>query len=236
MSPTADPAPGRARQGRRRSGGPARAVLVGAGAAMLLALPLGCGSEPPTPAERLDELRRTLARKVPAGWQVGYARDAGFRLRAEVAGGDLVLWRTEKAGLVSRPPEIVPEENPGTLHFAVSPRPFIPRDEYAERWAANEAIRKEHERVMHRVAMVPRDENGELMPRGTVEELDVARFSREYAALPAYDKNMPTHYYRDLALRLRDYRTSLLPKERELQQEMNTVWVVLMSAVEAYGR
>ncbi len=217
---------------------PLRTGLLGAcvAAAMVLAGPLGCESEPRTPEETLEHLRGVLARKVPDGWQVDYARDVEFPLREGVEGGDLVVWRPEKTPLVSRPPAIVPPEDPGTLHFAVSPKPFIPPEEYPERWAENEAIRKEHERVLHKVAMVPRNEQGELMPRGTAEELEVARFRREYAQLPPYEKDMPTHHFGGVALKLRDYRTVLLPKDRKLQQEMNTVWVALVSTVEAYHR
>ena len=218
---------------RRRLNAP-RANACAALSLTLLVLPVGCGSTARTPQDSLQALRNILSKKIPQGWQVSAAREVSFPLDEKIRPGDLVVWRTDKARLLARPPSIVPQPNPGTLYFAVSLREFIPPEQYGQRWRENEQIRKEHERVLHSVAMVPRNEKGELMPRGTVEELDVARFKREHAKLPPYQPDMPTHYFGSIALRLRDYRTVLLPENREHQQEMNQVYVALCTAMREY--
>ena len=217
--------------GRRR--GWAAALSLGALAAAVAA---GCGESASTPQAAFDHLRAVLARRVPAGWRVAYGHDVPFAVRSPAGPDDIVVYKTEPVRLQGRPPAPPPDPNPGPIYFALSLKPFIPSDQYADVWKKNEAVRKEHERVLHRVANVPRNEQGQLMPRGTVESQQVASFREEYAKLPPFDPDLPTRYFRGVGVNIRDFRTVLVPVERQWQQEMNQVYVQLMLVLSEYER
>lgn len=191
----------------------------------------GCGQESPT---TLEELRQLIAAKLPKGWKVGYASQAPFPLIAPTAGQDLVVYRAEPVVLQPAASSTQPA-GPGYIHFSISPKPFIAPTEYRQKWKANEAIRKDHERVLHTVRNIPRSINDELMPRDGYEAEAVSKFKAKYAALPPFDKDMPTHYYGTLAVVLRDWRTRLVPESREMQQDMNQAYALLNTILSRYS-
>jgi hypothetical protein len=217
-------------QGLRRAGAGAAAGLV------VLALAAGCGQQAASPEQTVENLRRLLQSKVLKGWKVSYGRDVDFPLEPATQPGDLVVYKTEKVMVGPRSPDAEAPADPQAIYYTVSIKPFIPPAEFPEVWKKNEAIRKEHERVLRTVANVPRSPAGQLMPRGVAEGLQVADFEKEYAALPPYDKDMPTHYYENVGLIVRDWRKVLVPVQRDHQQEMNQVYALIYMAVHEYEK
>jgi hypothetical protein len=196
----------------------------------------GCGGEEATSVE---DIRKSLAERAPPGWKVAYAKDAGIECLPPTKGDDLVMYKADAVKLqVLRAAGTQPgsaAETTGHLHFTLSPRPFIKPDDFAKIFAEHDELRKEHARCEHRVEMVPRNTKGELMPRGTVESLEVAAYREAKAKLAPYDpEKLPTHSLRGLAVRVYDWRPKLLPVDRDLQQEYNTAFVAIAGYLKPY--
>jgi hypothetical protein len=200
----------------------------------MLCLAAGCADQASGPERTIEDLRNRLQSKVLKGWQVDYARNVAWPLEPPTQPGDLVVYKAEKVKIGPPRPSAQAPADPQAIYYTISIKPFIPPDHYPDLWKKNEAIRKEHARVLRTVANVPRSPTGELMPRGTAEGLQVADFQKEYEALPPYDHDMPTHYYGNVGLVIRDWRKVLVPENRDHQQEMNQIYALLYMAVQEY--
>jgi hypothetical protein len=74
------------------------------------------------------------------------------------------------------------------------------------------------------------------MPRGTEESEQYGRFRENYPKLPPYDPDEPTHHFRGVAFKLRDWRAIQEPDDRTAQTEMNTAYVAISKALTPYRR
>ena len=222
---------------------------IGVGLLVALLAAAGCESTPRTPEETMDQLRERLADKLPDGWQVGYVRDAAFAVRDEVLNvgdlsayrekpqsGDLVAWRTEPVKLQHRTNLPPPEPDPGHVYFVLSAKPLIAPAEYADVSKKNQDALDRRKTLLRDVSNVSRDASGNFLPRGQAESGQVNSFRAKYAKLPPHDAFLPRYYYENTAVRLRDYRTVLVPETREHMREMNTTYVTLLEVLTPYGQ
>ncbi len=213
----------------------AELLLAAAWVSTVAILLPGCESE--AARETPEGLRSELADKMPEGWKISFAREVTFPLQSMEKPGDLIVWKTQKVNVQSRPAATQPVVNPTTLYYSLSFRDYVPTEKYNELWNKQEELRKDHARVLHKVEMVRRDEKGNLWPRGTVEQLEVAAFRAAYAKLPPYDPDLlPTHHFGSVAVRIRDWRGNLFPEDREFQTEQNKVYAAMLSILKSYRK
>jgi hypothetical protein len=199
---------------------------------LLLAL-AGCGPNVTDPDRDAKELRDWLRRKLPAGWQVGTAQEAGFPTLPPTKADDILLWKTEPVTLEWRK-EPVATQVVAHVYFTLARVGWIEPAEFAGIFKQNEELRKQHDYYRARMANVPRDETGKFMPRGVAEALALKSEQEEYAKLAPVRADLPTHYYGQLALQVHDWRTVLVPAEREVQQEQNRVFALFNEIMKRY--
>ena len=222
----------------------AAALLLGA----CLAAGAGCEKEPQTPDEALGQLTERIEPKLRPGWKISRVKDAPFAVRPEKvdaqdltpyveapAGDDLLVWKAQPVALQDRPGADL-EANPGHLYFVLSPREFIEPGDYAARARTNEEAIEKRRHLLRDVANVPRDADGRLRARGAAESEQIAAFRKKYDAMPPYEAFLPTHYFGRVGIRLRDYRTTLVPVEREDRQDVNQMYVEIIQILSEYGR
>ncbi len=211
-------------------------VMCGLAAALLVigAMAHGCAAEAEelTEEQALARLQRDIDRVLPRTWQVGTVEQANAKAGLELEGEGLVAWRTEPVELRQRDADGEPVE--ATLHFHLQQRPWIEPADFREIYRENEALRQRHRDVLRMVRHIPRNVEGELMPRDQNEQAAVSRFRAAYEQLPDYRRDLPTHRFRGVALTLHDERTEIIPAERELQTEKNTVYAQIANILTAY--
>jgi hypothetical protein len=199
----------------------------------LLLVLAGCGPHLSGPERDVQELRDWFRRKLPAGWQVGTAREAGFPVLPPTKADDLVLWKSEPVALEWRT-EPVAAQMVAHVYFTLARVEWVEPAEFAELHRKNEALRKQHDHYRARMTNVPRDADGNFMPRGVAEASALRSVQKEYAKLPPYRTDLPTHYYRRVAWQVHDWRTVLVPAEREVQQEQNRVFALFNEIMKRY--
>jgi hypothetical protein len=202
----------------------------------------GCGAPTEeTQATKLEALRRAIAENLPKGWQIGFGKDSGVAFVAPTQPDDILVWKTDKVLLRKRggmAEDDAPASAPAPVHvyFTISPRPFIEPDAYAGVHKSNLAVKAMHDHWLKTVSHIPRNANGDIMPRGTEESEQVGKFKANYPKLPPYDPDEPTHHFRGMAFKLRDWRTVQEPEDRTAQTEMNTAYVAITKAMTPYRR
>ena len=205
-----------------------REIIVGA---CLLVL-AGCGG-PTGPDADLAELRERLTRKLPAGWQVSTAKEVSFPLLPPTKANDLILWKTQPVALEWRK-EPVTTQMTAHVYFTLGLENWIEPDQFLEIYKANEALKKQHAYYRAKMANVPRDESGKFMPRGVAEATALKNAQEEYAKLKPFRTDLPTQYYGKLAIQVYDWRTVLVPADREPQQEQNRVFALFNEILQRY--
>ena len=208
---------------------------------------VGCEKAPETPEEAMTALADHVQDKVREGWKVARVKDAPFKVMDEkvnagdlkpyyepLSDGDIVVYRAEPVQLQQRPglPEV--DANPGHIYFVLSLKDYIEPGEYAEMAKANQEAIEKRRWALRDVANIRRDAEGNLKPRGQAESVTVAAWKNRYAKLPPYNAFLPQYHYQGAAVRLRDYRTSLVPEEKEHQQEMNQTYVEIIQILKPY--
>lgn len=198
----------------------------------------GCGAAPQdSPETAIPKLISTISENIPKGWKVGIAKDTGVTFVPEVKPDDIVVWKTEKV-VLRRRPRMADDDGsaPEPVHvcFTLTPRPFIPPEDYPTVYATNKAIKAQYDYWNKTVAHMPRSVRGDPTPRGDEEALQVSKYKQAYKALPPYDENLPTHYYGVVAFKLWDSRPVMEPEERTAQTEMNTAYVVITREITLY--
>jgi len=207
----------------------------------------GCGQEPETPEQALADLAERLGSKVRAGWKVGRVRDVSFAVFEErvdvgdlhpygesVEPNDIVVWRSEPVRLQERADGSAPDPNPGHVYFILSRKEFIAPGDYVSVRRKNDDALKERKWLLRDVAHVSRDAEGNLSPRGAAEATQVTAFRGKYEKLPSYNAFDPQYHHACVGIRLRDYRTVLVPVERDHRQEMNQTYVEIVQILSAY--
>lgn len=218
---------------RRTRGGTAQRQQAGAlQMALLLALAVGCGG-PGGPDADLAELRGRLTRKLPAGWQISTAKEVGFPLLPPTKDKDLVLWKTQPVALEWRR-EPVATQMVAHVYFTVVLENWIEPAEFTPLYKANEELKKQHAYHRAKMANVPRDETGKFMPRGAAESVALNQAQEAYAKLKPFRTDLPTHYFGQVAIQVYDWRTVLVPAEREPQQEQNRVFALFNEIMKRY--
>ena len=219
---------------RKVTGGTAKRQQAGALQMVTLALLLlaGCGG-PGGPDADLAELRDRLTRKLPAGWQLSTAKEVGFPLLPPTKDKDLILWKTQPVALEWRK-EPVATQMTAHVYFTVALENWIEPAEFTPLYKANEELKKQHAYHRAKMANVPRDETGKFMPRGDSESVALQQAQEAYAKLAPFRTDLPTHYYGQVAVQVCDWRTTLVPADREHQQEQNRVFALFNEILTRY--
>lgn len=201
----------------------------------ILAVLAGCEEETiTTPQQSVQVLKANLAAATPEGWQVSFGREIKFDLLPPSGPDDLIVWRTDEVELKTLTPD-----NPtgkGHLYFALSIKEYIDPEDYPVLYRRNEEIRKRHEHMFAGVANMPRDPTGRLAPRSLLETGVVGRYYREYHTLPPYEPSYPEHYFGKVTVKLWDWRTVLLPKDREIYKDLSRAYLAITRELEKYDK
>jgi hypothetical protein len=192
----------------------------------------GCGGASGPDAD-LAELRELLKRKLPAGWQLSTAKEVSFPLLPPTKDKDLILWKTEPVALEWRK-EPVATQLVAQVYFTLALENWIEPNEFVPVYKANEELKKQHAYYRAKMANVPRDANGNFMVRGVAEGVALNRAQEDYAKLRPFRTDLPTHYFGQVALQVHDWRTTLVPIDREPQQEQNRVFALFNEIMKRY--
>jgi hypothetical protein len=193
----------------------------------------GCGPRVADPEADMANLRNQLARKVPSGWQVGTAKEAGFAMLLPAKEKDLVVWKTQPVSLEWRT-EPVATQLTAHVYFTLALTPWIAPADFPSLYKQNEELKKQHAYHQSKMANVPRDSTGKFMPRGAAEANTLRQAQDDYAKVPPARTDLPTHYYDHVAIQVHDWRTVLVPAEREHQQEQNRVFALFNELMKRY--
>jgi hypothetical protein len=200
----------------------------------------GCGApKVETEVPRIQALEEAIVQNLPKGWQIGRAGVSGVAFTAPTQPDDILVWKTEKVVLRKRGAmvgEEAPAPVPVHVYFTLSIRPFIAPEAYAGVRASNAAIKVNHDYWLKTVANIPRNSSGEFITRGDEEGERVGLFKKNYAELPPYDADLPTHHFEGIAFKLRDWRAVQEPEDRPAQTEMNTAYVAITKPLTPYHR
>jgi hypothetical protein len=95
-------------------------------------------------------------------------------------------------------------------------------------------LKKQHAYHRAKMANVPRDPSGKFMPRGVAEAAALRQAQEAYAKLKPFRTDLPSHYYGQVAVQVYDWRTTLVPADREHQQEQNRVFALFNELMKRY--
>lgn len=214
-----------------------RETLIGSAAAGLLLLVLAnCTGRPEGRAGDLLDLRNEIARKLPANWKISTVKDVPFPVLPPAKPDDLIVWRT-KPVVFEKPRSVSATTRPvypPYVYYTLTLHDWIELDKYPAILKANDDLRKQHEYYQAQLASIPRTAEGQYKPRGDAESSAVKQYKPKLDALPPFERHLPTHYYNSLSIKLHDWRTTLVPEDRDTQQEQNQVMAVFNEVLKKY--
>lgn len=212
-----------------------------------VALLPACESNSGGPDAAVKDYLDSIKDRLPAGWAIARGSEVTFKMLPPSGPDSIIVYKTQPVPLqdvrasavidatgAGRDSATTQKDTTGHIYFTLTRHDFIDPEKFAEQFKANEKIRRDHQRVLGQISNVPRNEKGEPVPRGNAETVEVNAVMAEYKKLPPFVEHMPTHYYDDAAFKLHDWRVQLVPVDRELQQEMNTVYALMIERLKRY--
>jgi|GEM_PF-2830361 len=204
---------------------------------LLLASLAGCGKDyPPTPAGSLQKAMDQIRKSLPKGWKISYGGRSDFRPAFKAQPKDVVVWRAAKVAMQKR--LLRPDEpSQGVLQFVLEVVDRMPEEQWARIDAKNKQIEATMARLRDecRVEQVPRDPNGNYMPRSQHEEMYLADFLARTRDIPPVQP-LPTHYYGLVGIKLHDFSQRFVPVDMLVYQELMQVQMAIKGTLKQYGK